>query len=456
MVNVMRRYASGAFVLGLALVAAGCGSSHAIVHGGPPAAAARDISRHSEEPENHVGPGPFALSGGFASGGTGGLLGDGWGSNARGTRLGCQDGERWSYAFGLVNRLNAPVTVTGVRAPNPARAIADRVATQLRLSPPQPPPSKVVNGFGPPIGLVYRHWSAAPTHAVTIPPRRMATIQSNFLMTHCSSLAPGRTISIPARFVFAYRKSGHHGAQVIGVPSMRLLIGAGVVPHACEPVAGTAYLTAVGLGCADARAGVQACNPLPRAHKTHSLWNGGTCTVSGATWSCGRFEGPGWPFLETCYSPNDKTQWFSTVWMEGGLGLWGAVQNRPARDVNAPQAGPPTGGVCHVRGGTLEYVSSSLALGGRWGGHARDGRVTFSIGGYRGPGTYRATAHAQNLSTAVQLSTPGALYGALFGKVRVARATKHSVSGMVYVYLRRSDGPERAALKGTWSCQTGD
>lgn len=454
MLNVMRRYALGAFVLGLAVVAAGCGSSHAVVHGGLPVAASRDIARHTEQPHNHVGPGPFRLSGGFAAGGSGGLMGDAGGTSARGgTSLGCQNGEHWSYAFGLVNSSKAPLRLTSVRAPNPARAIADRVATQLRLSPPQPPPSKVTNGFGPPIDLVYRHWSAAPTQPVTIPPGRVVTVQSNFLMSHCASLSPGRKILIPATFALGYRKSGHRGVQELRVPSMRLVITPGVVPHSCDPVSGTAVLTAVGLGCADARTAVQACNPLPRAHKTHSLWNGGLCTVSGASWGCGRFEGPGWPFLETCYPPN-KSQWFSTVWIEGGLGLWGAVENRPAKDVNAPEAGPPTGGVCHVDGGTLVYESSALAVGGVHGSSpARAGHVTFSIRDYHGPGTYRANAPVPDGSTAVQLATAFVRYGALVGKVRVVSATQGAVSGMVYVYLRNSNGPRRAALNGTWSCR---
>jgi hypothetical protein len=300
MVNVMRRYAFGAFVLGLAVVAAGCGSSRATAHGGRPVAG-RDIARHTEEPVNHGGSGPFALSGAFASGGSGGLMGDvGSRPKGGGTSLGCQNGERWSYAFGLVNTSKAPVRLMSVRAPNPARPIADRVATQLRLSPPQPPPSTVTNHLGPSIGLVYRHWSAAPTQAVTIPPGRTATVQSNFLMRQCASLVPARTISIPASFRLGYRTSGHRGVQAVGVPSMRLVIKPGVVPHSCNPVAGTAFLAAVGDGCADARTAVQACNPLPRAHKTHSLWNGGLCTAAGTSWECGRFEGPGWPFLETC------------------------------------------------------------------------------------------------------------------------------------------------------------
>jgi hypothetical protein len=184
------------------------------------------------------------------------------------------------------------------------------------------------------------------------------------------------------------------------------------------------------------------------------LWNGGLCTVSGATWTCGRFEGAGWPFLETCYPPNDKSRWFSTVWIEGGFGLWGAVENRPSKDANAPQAAPPTDGVCHVRRGTLVYESSALALGGaRASSPATVGRVTFVIRNYRGPGIYRASAPAPGGSTAVQLATSHALYGALVGKVRIVRATRHAVTGMAYVYLRRSNGPGRAALNGTWSCQ---
>src|SRR5947209_20521535 len=131
MLNVMRRYALGALVLGLAVVAAGCGTSRAREVGGPAVVLPFEIAGHTSEPGNHVGPGPFAVSGGFAAGGSGGLMGDvGSRPAGGGMSLGCQNGERWSYAFGLVNTSKAPVTLTSVRAPNPAPAIADRVATQ--------------------------------------------------------------------------------------------------------------------------------------------------------------------------------------------------------------------------------------------------------------------------------------------------------------------------------------
>src|SRR3954464_2069347 len=152
-------FAAGA--VGAVLALRGADGRHGI---GPRIASVRRL------PVQHIGAGPFVLSGGFAGGSGSGLWGDG-ASGPQGTTVGCIDRRHYSEAFGIKNRSRAPVTLVSARGANPAPNTVDLVAIQLRLSPPFPPPSSVPNWGGPPGGgLNYRGWSAAPTRPLTIPP----------------------------------------------------------------------------------------------------------------------------------------------------------------------------------------------------------------------------------------------------------------------------------------------
>jgi hypothetical protein len=429
----MRRLASYALVAAAALVAAGCGASRArVVVGGPPAHA---LLGAEVDPGNRVGPGPFVPSGGWIGGGGGGLLGDG-GSGPRGSRLGCRPGRRYSYAFGVENRTKAPIRLTAVSSPNPAPRIVDRVATQLRLSPPQRPRSHTLNWGGDGIDLVYRRWSAKRAKAVTIPRHRTATVQINFLMHDCAALAHGRTVVVPGSLVLRYRTSGHSGHQLLTLPGNRIVVVAGPRKRSCTPVAGSGSLVAADVTCAFARHAA----PLCRA-----MHNGGWlgCTVAGRFWECGRFAGPGYPLRETCYLPHRKSHWFSVVWAGHGLGIWGAIQNRRANlGWKRTDAWPTTRGTCEARPGLgLFFESSALRLRGK----GSDARVRFAVPGLHGRG--RSSAR-----TVVEVTAGrGGSYLGTDGRLTITRATRRFISGTVYASLRH--GAKRASLNGTWSCR---
>lgn len=423
------RYASYALVAALAFAAGGCAASrvHVVV--------SRRASYHAT---NRIGPGPFTLSGGWVGGGGSGLWGDGP-TGPRGTSLGCLDDRHYSYAFGIENRSKAPVTLTGARMPNPSPRIVDRVATQLRLSPPYHPTEQA--SFG---DLVYRSWSDAPTRPVTIPPGRIATVQSNFLMRHCGELTAGQTITISGALVLGYRTAGRKDSQPMNLSGNRIVVVQGPTRRTCEPVSGSASLVAADTGCAVARKAAVACHPMQ-----HDSW--GDCTVAGRYWDCGRFAGPGYPLLETCYGPAEKSHWFSTVWIGGGLGLWGAIQNRTVKATqHAAEAAPATGGVCEVRPGarTLVYESDALPIvrGPAIARVPAVARVELSIPDYRGAGRYGAR-------TAARVVTPDARYIGAGVTVTVVRAARGSFSGTVHASLRQKGGATSAFLNGTWSCR---
>lgn len=440
----MTRLASCGLVLGLAVLAAGCGSSNTravpvtSVHS---AAVARTVPSG-----NSVSRGPFAPSGAWAGGGGSGLWGDG-SSGRNGTGLGCIDGRRYSDAFGIKNTSKEPVTLLSARGANPVARIVDLVAIQLRLSPPLPKQKPHLdNGFGPPIDLVYTHWSAKPTQPVTIPPGRTATVQTNFLMRGCKSLAHGQTLSIPGTLALRYRTAGRARVQRLDMAENKLVVGRGPTIRTCAPVAGSARLVSSNMSCALAR------QSAPQCRKMHNEgWL--DCQLGGTLWVCGRFAGPGYPLFERCYLPQEKARGFGVVWAARGLALWGAVQNRPAnagwRILDRYRT---TGGRCALRDGgrTLEYESDALTLGSSRmiTGMPMAAHVRFLIHGYHGPGSY----WAQNI---LRVLAPRAAYPATVGRILITSASKHALTGMAYARLRVHRGAAGVNLNGTWSCRTG-
>ncbi|HJU36645.1 MAG TPA: hypothetical protein VJ716_04405 [Gaiellaceae bacterium] len=453
----MRRVAWYGLVAAIAFAGAGCAAARVRVvssrrtHHLPLLGAIVD-------PANRVGRGPFVLGGGWTGGGGSGLWGDG-GSGPTGTSLGCLDDRHYSYAFGVENTSRAPVRLTAAIGPNPEPRVVDRVATQLRLSPRERRPSTIDN-FGRPAGmdLVFHRWSAAPTRPVTIPPHRIATIQVNFLMHHCGALAHGRTIVVPGSLVLRYRRSGNSGRQMLKLPENRFVVVAAPQKRACAPVAGSGSLVTGDLGCAFARHAAPLCRPMH-----NEGWLG--CTVAGRFWDCGRFAGPGYPLLETCYLPQEKSHWFSVVWIGRGLGIWGAIANRRWNlGWNRIDARPTTRGVCEDRPAGLGLVFESSALrilrGKAIARVAANARVRFVLRNYRGAGRYSAAGSAPHGGTAVEVlvqrhGVTSASYVATAGRLTVAHAANGVILGTVFASLRRADGTKRASLNGTWSCRIG-
>jgi hypothetical protein len=256
-------------------------------------------------PVQHVGAGPFVLSGGFAGGAGSGLWGDG-SSGPNGSTLGCVDRRHYSQAFGIQNRSDGPVTLTHARGANPAPTIVDLVAIQFRLSPRQQRPRGSLS-WGGGLDLVYHGWSSAPTKPLTIPPGRIATVQSNFVFSNCKSLVPGHSVVVPGSLVLGYRASGRPHEKEIPLAGQRIVLVSAPTRRPCEPVAGSATLVAADTGCAAARKAALACHPM-----SHDSW--GDCTVAGTAWDCGRTAGVGYPYLETCWQPTKKSHWFRVRW----------------------------------------------------------------------------------------------------------------------------------------------
>jgi hypothetical protein len=268
---------------------------------------------------------------------------------------------------------------------------------------------------------------------VTIPPGRIATVQSNYLMRNCEDLVRGRTVTVPGWLVLGYRTSGHSRAQKLTLPGRRITLIAGPTRRTCAPVFGSASLVAADVSCAVAREGDRACHPM--SHPTF-----GVCTVSGRLWDCGSDAGAGYPLLETCYLPHEKSRSFKTVWIYRKLGLWGAIQNAKNPGWGGARGGSRPGGVCSLRGSprTLVYTSNSFpTIRG-----PATARVEFVIRDYRGHGKYWARS-------AVRV----AAYAATAGRVSIVRANKGFLSGMVYASLHQDGGTKQASLNGTWSCR---
>jgi hypothetical protein len=426
---VVKRLCVFAIAAGLACAAAGCGASRA-VHG------SRFLVSQKSAPARF---GPFRVTG-FAGGGSSGLQGDG-ASGPKGTSLGCVDRRRYSQAFGLQNSSKLPVTLTGARGANPAPDVIGLVAIQLRLSPRARPTQGQANLGGPAIDLLYHGWSRAPTRPVTIPPGRSATVQTNYLLRNCNRLAHGWSVVVPGLLVLRYRISGHVHRRRLSLAGERIVLSAGPTRRTCAPVPGSARLVAADLRCAAARRATVACHPL-----SHSSW--GDCRVSGVLWDCGRFAGPGSPLLETCYLPQRKSHWFSTVWIAKDLTLWGAFAGAHGRSLSGGA------GACELGGRALRYRSQPIPLGGSFG----VARVRLSVAGYRGPGDYGAHDRAARTEIEVVIhgsrakGAPSGSYDALAGRV-VVSGTTGPPGGAVYASLGLRNGARRIDLNGTWRCR---
>jgi len=291
--------------------------------------------------------------------------------------------------------------------------------------------------------LVHRGWSNVPTRPFILPPGRIATVQTNYLMRDCKELAGGKTIVVPGSLVLRYRVSGQERRKAIPLPGQRILLGAGPTQRHCAPVPGSARLVAADTACAAARQATRACHPM-----SHSSW--GDCTVAGVAWECGRFAGPGYPLLETCYRPTQKSHWFSTVWIDRDLTLWGAFAAARGRSLHGGE------GACVLERRALRYLSDPLRLGRGFG----VARVVLSVAGYHGPGDYGAHSHASHATVRVTISgssaqgAPGGTYVALAGRISVTRK-RHSLRGTVYASLGLRGRTQRVYLNGEWSCGRG-
>jgi hypothetical protein len=302
----MRRRRVLVAVLAVALVGVAAGVALALRGPSTPRFSVGPTGVVARSPVQHIGSGPFVLNGGFNGGGESGLFGDG-ADGPKGTSLGCINHRHYSQAFGIQNRSHTPVTLVSAHGANPSRQIVDLVAVQFRLSPPLKRPSTIPNFGGGGMDLVYRHWSAARTKSLTLPPGRIATVQSNYLMRHCADLASGRKIVVPGSLLLHYRASGRTGKKTIPLPSLRFVLHAGPTKRQCTPTSGSTSFVAADTQCTAARQAAVACHPM-----SHTSW--GVCTVAGVLWDCGSTAGPGSPYLETCYLPHKKSHWFRVRW----------------------------------------------------------------------------------------------------------------------------------------------
>ena len=303
----MRRRRVLVAVVVVALAGAAAGTALALRGPGAPRYNLGGPFRVGRPPVQHIGSGPFILNGGFIGGGESGLFGDG-GDGPKGTSLGCINRRHYAQALGIQNRSHAAVTLVGAKGANPSPQIVDLVAIQFRLSSPLKRPSSpnLGSGFGG-LDLVYKHWSAAPTRALTLPPGRVATVQSNYLMRNCAGLASGRKIVVPGSLVLHYRAAGRMHQKLIPLPSQRFVLVAGPTKRRCTPVAGSMSVVTADTGCSAARQAAPACHPM-----SHTSW--GDCTIATVLWDCGSTAGPGSPYLETCWQPHKKSHWFRVRW----------------------------------------------------------------------------------------------------------------------------------------------
>src|SRR5262249_9487119 len=150
-----------------------------------------------------------------------------------------------------------------------------------------------------------RTWSAAPTRSLTVPPGRVATIQSNFLFQRCGRLAGGHSVAVPGALVLRYRTAGGVRERLIPVPSQAFSLVAGPTRRACAPVAGSTDVFSSNTSCAATRKAALACHPL-----SHGSW--GDCTSDNILWNCGRVQ----KRVELCWQGPQKlrSHWFRVRW----------------------------------------------------------------------------------------------------------------------------------------------
>lgn len=268
--DVIRRFGAAALVAGLALTGA------ALANSGIRAA-----------------PGPFVPTGIVNGGSTSGSWGD-RSPAGEGLVLGCLSRRHYSLAITVRNRSRRPVTLTGVRGPNPLPRVVDRVAVQLRKAPsstgdvPQP---------------LLRQWSAAPLEPLTIRPGRNAVVQSDFLLRHCNSLPRGRDVVVPGSFVLSYRQAGHAARQRVEQAGAAFGVGPGPIIRSCGRVAGAVSLVAADIGCALAREAAPACRHMP-----HRTW--GSCLAGGRRWGCHLHSSR----VQQCSFEYRPSRWYEVRW----------------------------------------------------------------------------------------------------------------------------------------------
>jgi hypothetical protein len=265
------RVAAPAIVL---LGAAGCGSSS----DGFKQPVAASGSSHAVKQR-------FVVNGGIEAGPGSGLWGDTM-SGPDGMQLGCVAGRHYAFATTIRNRSSAAVTLKSAHGSDPAPGIIRRVAVQFRLAPPPPTGDVFVSNL--------RRWSAAPATPVTIPPRRSAAVQSNFVMRHCEALAGGRTLVVDGSLLLNYQASGHAGRQKVVQRSARILLTRGPTTRRCMRVSGSVRLSASDVACGVARRAALGCHRL--AHRT---W--GPCSAAGEAWNCTSTAPAGQPSVESCW-----------------------------------------------------------------------------------------------------------------------------------------------------------
>jgi hypothetical protein len=161
---------------------------------------------------------PFAVSGGVESGPSSGLWGDS-SSGPDGQHVGCIRQRRYAVLIAVHNRLKRTITLLGGGGPQPLRAVIERVAVQVRLTPPPSTGDAVVVGM--------RSWNGRDSSPVAIPPERDAWVQSNFLMRNCALLRPPLPATTNGSITLEYSVGGSNAAQVVSVPAARILLTRG-------------------------------------------------------------------------------------------------------------------------------------------------------------------------------------------------------------------------------------
>jgi hypothetical protein len=242
------------------------------------------------------GRGPFGLTGTLQSGSTSGQLGDA--ASARtGQVLGCLSRRHYSFGVTVRNRSRKAVRVTGASGPDPMPQVLERVAMQVRIAR-RPTPGAIRLPT-----LLFKHWSAAPMRAVTIPAGRSAVVQSNFLMRHCDVLGHNRKVVVPGTFVLGYRVAGRAGTQHLMQQNAGFTVVPGPIVRSCARVTGSVSVTSGNLGCALVREAATACRHMP--HGTC-----GTCLAGGRRWGCHLHSS----WVQECTFLYRTSRWYRVRW----------------------------------------------------------------------------------------------------------------------------------------------
>jgi hypothetical protein len=160
---------------------------------------------------------PFVARAGVSSGPGSGLWGDG-SSGPSGMRIGCIRGRRFAVLITIHNRSERTIMLIGAGRRGFAGVI-ERVAVQVRLAPPPPKGDIAVTGL--------RSWSGRNSTPATIPARRDAWVQSNFLMRNCVRLRAHRPLTVNRSITLLYREGSAGGTQTVSVGGARIILTPG-------------------------------------------------------------------------------------------------------------------------------------------------------------------------------------------------------------------------------------